>query len=205
MTTQQPRNQPQDRGIDVESIITAPLVAASKANVVMMTGQQRFLLDYCFTRREEDDGSISYDPILINMVMVQSFIDHSKEEDDPGFMRQVKLGFSVPLLCLVPFSSLAIEKLKIDFEIELTTATVRSTTTADGTIVGAKTQLSGRISSSSDDAGGSTKSRYRSRRSSTLKLSVDIGQLPLPTGVLTILDMYTKAILPTPAPEADTT
>ena len=49
--------------IDVESIITAPLVAASKANVVMATGQQRFILDYCFAVNK--DGT--HEPIMIEM------------------------------------------------------------------------------------------------------------------------------------------
>ena len=37
--------------LNIESIIGAPLVAASKANVMMLTGQAQFLLDYCFTKR----------------------------------------------------------------------------------------------------------------------------------------------------------
>ena len=40
--------------LNIESIIGAPLVAASKANVMMLTGQAQFLLDYCFTKRIGD-------------------------------------------------------------------------------------------------------------------------------------------------------
>ena len=35
--------------LNIESVLIAPLVAASKANVMMLSGQARFLLDYCFS------------------------------------------------------------------------------------------------------------------------------------------------------------
>ena len=49
--------------LNIESIISAPLVAASKANVVMVTGQTRFLLDYCFKKNDNN----TYEPIMIEM------------------------------------------------------------------------------------------------------------------------------------------
>ena len=39
--------------LNIESIIGAPLVAASKANVMMLTGQAQFLLDYCFLHNSQ--------------------------------------------------------------------------------------------------------------------------------------------------------
>jgi Protein of unknown function (DUF2589) len=197
--------------IDIESIITAPLVAASKANVVMATGQQRFLLDYCFTLNEEDK---TYEPILIKMVMVKSIIDHTKQEGDPDYINEVRLVFSVPLLCIVPFSSLAVEKVKITFDLELTSAISAETTLSkEGKMIDKKAFLKGRISSSSDrefssssdrelDASG--KRNYKSQKSSTIKVSLNAGTLPLSTGFLYILDLYTKAIQPS-LTEAKTT
>ena len=52
--------------LNIESIIGAPLVAASKANVMMLTGQAQFLLDYCFTKEE---GSNLRQPLMIEMVL----------------------------------------------------------------------------------------------------------------------------------------
>ncbi len=181
--------------IDIESIITAPLVAASKANVVMATGQQRFILDYCFTKT--DDGT--HEPILIKMVMVKGVVDPDKQEGEAGHLKKVDLVFSLPLLCIVPFSSLAITSLTIDFDLDLTTATSSETTRSkEGKIIDRKAQLKGRISSSSDDNfGDSTKNNSRSQKSSSLRVSLTAGSLPLPNGLLTILDMYTKAIQPT--------
>ena len=54
--------------LNIESIIGAPLVAASKANVMMLTGQAQFLLDYCFTKEE---GSDLRQPLMIEMILSQ--------------------------------------------------------------------------------------------------------------------------------------
>ena len=46
--------------LNIESVLIAPLVAASKANVMMLSGQARFLLDYCFSL---ENGI--YKPVMI--------------------------------------------------------------------------------------------------------------------------------------------
>ena len=188
--------------IDIESLITAPLVAASKANVVMATGQQRFLLDFCFNRKVDKDGEEIYEPVLINMVIRKGIIDQEKQEHEPGFCQQVELRFSVPLLCIVPFSSLAVEKVSIDFDMELTSASSQETTLAkDGKIIDEKAQLKGRISSSME---ASSVGKSKSQSTSSLRVSLNAGPLPLSSGFLSILDLYTKTIQPTnPKPKLD--
>ncbi len=71
--------------LNIESIISAPLIAASKANVVMVTGQTRFLLDYCFSKKEDDSR---YSPVMIEMIMTQGVIDSSKSPDDPDYIKK---------------------------------------------------------------------------------------------------------------------
>ena len=60
--------------LNIESIIGAPLVAASKANVMMLTGQAQFLLDYCFTKEE---GSDLRQPLMIEMILSRLLIIQS--------------------------------------------------------------------------------------------------------------------------------
>ena len=103
--------------LNIESIIGAPLVAASKANVMMLTGQAQFLLDYCFTKEE---GSNLRQPLMIEMVLSQPVVDHTKQPTDPGYISINKMAFQVPLLCLLPLNSLAIDKINVDFDLEIT-------------------------------------------------------------------------------------
>ena len=103
--------------LNIESIIGAPLVAASKANVMMLTGQAQFLLDYCFTKEE---GSDLRQPLMIEMILSQPVVDHTKQPTDPGYISINKMAFQVPLLCLLPLNSLAIDKINVDFDLEIT-------------------------------------------------------------------------------------
>lgn len=191
--------------IDIESIIAAPLVAASKANVVMATGQQQFLLDFCFEKK--DDGS--YEPRMIKMVMKKGVLIPGENRDVPATIEIERLTFSVPLLCIVPFSSLAVDKVTIDFDMELTSAISKeytNKTTESEKITDKKCRLNGRISSGHEGEGESDTSiskSYKRRRSSTLKVSLNAGPLPLSNGLLFMLDLYTKAIQPLPEPETN--
>jgi len=178
--------------LNIESIISAPLVAASKANVVMITGQTRFLLDYCFSKNSND----TYEPILIEMLMTKGVVDPTKEPSDPLYIKKVELTFTIPLLCLIPINSLAIDKVTVDFDMEITSVTSYD---SDKGIINKQAQLNGKICSKpaeTDDHSG--KSQYKSQSSSKLKVNINAGPLPLPVGVLTILDLYTKSIQPFP-------
>lgn len=186
--------------LNIESIISAPLVAASKANVVMVTGQTRFLLEYCFNKIKGNN----FEPKMINMVMSRNVIDTSKKPGEPGHMQEVKMAFTIPLLCLVPLSSLAIDKVTVDFDLEITSMTSREATMEttslidDGekrNIIDKKVQLHGRISNKRDKR---CNDQYQTQSTSRLAVNINAGPLPLPTGVLTILDLYNKAIQPLP-------
>lgn len=180
---------PQFNELDIESIISAPLVAASKANVVMVTGQKNFLLDYCFERKK--DGN--YEPIMIQMSISKGVVENDPVTGDP-ILKKFDLAFSVPLLCLVPLSSLAVDKVTVDFDMEITSATSRD---ANNDIIDSKVQLNGRISNR-PTPGDSDKAQNTSQMKSKLSVNINAGPLPLPVGILTILDLYTKAIQPYP-------
>lgn len=176
--------------INIESIISAPLVAASKANVVMVTGQTRFLLEYCF-KKEKDEST--YQPVMIEMSMVRGVIDNTKSSSEPGYISKAQLTFNIPLLCLVPLNSLVIDKVTVDFDMEITSVT--SYDSGNG-IIDKKAQLNGRISN--DTRSGSGGNKNSSQMTSKLKVGINAGPLPLPVGVLAIIDLYAKAIQPLP-------
>lgn len=173
--------------LNIESIISAPLIAASKANVAMVVGQTRFLLDYCF---RENKNTETFEPIMITMSLVKGAIDHTKQPDEKDYINIQKMNFAMPLLCLIPLSSIVVDKITIDFDMEITS--VASYETNHG-ILEKRAILNGKISNSNQD-----NSDTKSQLSSKLKVNVQAGPLPLPLGVLSILDIYTKAIQPIP-------
>lgn len=183
--------------LNIESIISAPLVAASKANVEMLRGQTRALLENCFTLNKETGA---HEPVLIQMSMTRNVIDETKKEDgsSESNIKQIQLTFSVPLLCIIPINSLAIDKVTVDFDMEITSVTSWEN---DKGVISKQAQLNGKISNSSSNSDNSTKEQYKKQSTSNLKVNINAGQLPLPVGVLTILDLYTKAIQPINTPK----
>lgn len=182
--------------LNIESIIGAPLVAASKANVMMLTGQAQFLLDYCFTKEE---GSDLRQPLMIEMVLSQPVVDHTKQPTDPGYISINKMAFQVPLLCLLPLNSLAIDKINVDFDLEITSVgsyDYKSQVNADVQLVEKKAVLNGRIAPAKQEYKKNSREQYDSTLSSRLKVNIHAGRLPLPKGVLTLLDLYTKSVQP---------
>jgi hypothetical protein len=185
-----------DNQVDIESLISAPLVAASKANVVMLTGQTRFLLEYCF--QKEGD---TYKPIMINMVMSKGTLTEEEDPDNPEKMiktiKKEELTFGVPLLVLVPINSMGINKVNVDFEIEITSANTWDSTPSNNSannITEKKVALKGKIK---NDAKG----EYKSSMSSKLTVNINAGPLPLPLGLLSIMELYSKSIQPLPIEE----
>ncbi len=190
-----------DRGMNIDQVISAPLVAASTANAMMLKDQARFLMEFCFdvTERKDADGNVTgvtHTPRMINMVMTRTTVDPTKDSNDPDALRTVEMTFSVPVLTLIPINSLAVDEVKIEFDMEITSQSSASNDSSktsgldDG---GEKTQLKGKISYDSRENGSKSSRR---QNSSKLKVHVHAGNLPLPVGVTAMLDMYSKSINP---------
>jgi hypothetical protein len=181
--------------LNIESIINAPLVAVSKANVTMLAGQVRFLLDYCFVNENK-----AYKPVMITMTLSQGIVDYSKQPADADYIQMTEMAFQMPLLCLLPLNTLAIDKVKVDFDLEITSIGSYKSTRKDANIIARKAVLNGRVAPQPYTSKASVSHQAHSR--SHLKVSVNVGALPLPKGVLTVIDLYTKTIQPLPKLEA---
>ena len=176
--------------LNIESIIGAPLVAASKANVMMLTGQARFLLDYCF---EQEAGNDLRRPVMVSMVLRESSIDGD------GIVSVNEIIFQVPLLCLLPLNSLAIDNVNVDFDLEITSVgsyAYKPEENSNMQLVERKAVLNGRLAPPRAGCRKKVDKQYANTLSSCLKVNIHASGLPLPKGVLTILDMYTKSIRP---------
>ena len=214
--TNQEFNPNFNKALDIESLISAPLVAVSKANVVMAQGQTRFLLEYCFKKVGDN-----HEPILIQMAITKGVVQPAKaavqavqasapgvfpvvtavaaEPEIPAYIQNVISYFSLPLLTIVPLNSLAVDKVTIDFDMEITSVTSKpsgGTNESDNKITDKKAQLYGKIGNDSDQFNTHQQDADRSKTSSRIRVNLNAATLPLPSGVLTIIDLYTKSIQP---------
>ena len=138
-------------------------------------------------------------PLMIEMILSQPVVDHTKQPTDPEYISINKMAFQVPLLCLLPLNSLAIDKINVDFDLEITSVgsyNYESKVNADVQLVERKAVLNGRIAPAKQEYKRNSHEQYDSTLSSRLKVNIHAGRLPLPKGVLTILDLYTKSIQP---------
>lgn len=188
------------RGLDIGAIISAPLVAAASANSMMLKEQTRFLMDFCFTQK----GNNQYEPVLIEMSITRSVIEPSSGKNETPIIRRIESKFSLPLLTILPINSLAVDNVTVDFNLEITSqssvdANDSNVNTSNFGASGEKTQMNGKISyDSKEQANSSNKSQKKTQNSSKLQVHVNAGPLPLPVGVSTLLDLYVKSIQPLP-------
>lgn len=165
-----PNFRDQESEINLESIITAPMVAVSKANSVMLSGQSEFILDYCFDKKTSIDNEVVYEPKMIKL-MVQNSLEEVST-------------VNVPLLTLLPINSLAIDKLKVKFNMQITS--ISSYKADANNSLDRKAQLSGKLS-------GECKNKDNELPlNKNLSVYVEASKLPLPNGLLNIIDMYSK-------------
>lgn len=178
----------------IEQVIAAPLEAAAKANSNMAHEQLAFVLKYCF----EETASGSYTPRMINLIITRQEIvkGYDKEDEILSFDATVNL----PIITIVPLSSLAIDRIEIDFNLEVTsmeTISDHSQTNNLKTNTSQSTEqavaLRGKIGPTK-----STKSNNnrKDQSRSNLEIKITAGPLPLPNGMLSLIDSFTKQIVP---------
>lgn len=183
-------------GVSMTSLIGAPLRAAVNANSMMCHSQTDFLLSTCFGKSQDKEGHLS--PIMIHFQVERSVISASGEvADEP-----IKMKVSVPLMSLIPISSLAIETIKLTFDMEVTSSSdheaksilnsSRPDETDSDVNLTQKTELHGTLSQKSDNSD-------KDSSSANYQVELSAGQLPLPRGLTAILDVFDKNIAPLPA------
>lgn len=195
-------------GLPIKSLIGAPLMAAAEANSQMALTQTHFLLNTCFNQATEKDKdgnetSKGYQPIMIDMTLTRPVINADGTPGTPA-----KTIFSLPLLTILPLNSLAVDDIKIHFEMEVkssfsndkeTSQTKSLDASADFTakygVSGFSVEVHGSVSASQKDS-NSEKSHYEKSNSAKYEIDVHAGQLPLPQGVTTIIQAFTASISP---------
>lgn len=189
------RFEPSFENLPIDQLIGAPLRATASANSMMAKEQAQFLMEYCFMKNGD-----SYFPVMIEMVMVRSRIDSDNSSAEEVKLRQYTTRFNLPLLTIIPINSLSVESFEIDFDMEITsskTSERKKSTSMNGEKDQdvQETKLIGKVSNKVEEQ-RSNNSKYPKKINSKLSINIKGGQLPLPEGLTTLLEMYTKSIEP---------
>lgn len=159
-----------------------------------------------------------YDPIMINLSLSRPSLDENgnqllieERKGDTITKRaapNAEFTVKVPLLSVIPINSLGVKSAEINFEMEVKSSFDEKTTDSSKTKLEAsatvnasvgwgpfKVSIKGSASYSSDDA-KSRDTHYQKSNNAKYTVNVKAGQLPLPTGITTILDIYAKNIFP---------
>lgn len=205
-------------GLPMDSLIGAPLNAAIKANNAMALTQTMFMLDTCFTKTDTEtktsDGEavFNYSPIMIKMSLTRGVITPSADKDKEADIQAVETKFDLPLITIIPFNSLAVDNIDITFEMEVkssygeetseeTTDKISASATLEGSIgIGPfSATIKGTASYDKEDQ-SNFNSHYEKSNSAKYTLAIHAAQLPMPKGVNTIIEAFSKTIEPIELP-----
>lgn len=157
------------QGCNLDSLLSAPLVAVSKANMMMLSGQTSFILNNCFTK---ENGI--YHPVMVTMSISRNTSDG----------KEVSLNFQLPILSLLPLNSLAIESVRLNFHVDITAAYTYASKDKTN-LLERKSALNGRIVK-----------HGRGYEESNTHMTVDINTntISLPLGIKNLVELYSKSI-----------
>ncbi|MCF2858377.1 DUF2589 domain-containing protein [Pseudoalteromonas sp. SMS1] len=224
-------------GLPMKALIGAPLKAATDANAMIANAQTQFLLTTCFEKSTDDENQLV--PTMVNFTLSRSVID----KDGAISSTPLKMNISIPLMTLIPINSLAIEKLKVSFNMEVKSSreikkkdtfdqqssSVSKASHGPERSSGRRTRVQGRVQrrrqrsaheqlsaneqlSKPEQAhdfetelhGSLAKSSLGEQQQSnaahaSYEVTLEAGQLPLPNGITTILDIFSKNMMPLPS------
>lgn len=208
-------------GLPMNDLIGGPLEAAARANGAMAVTQSKFMLDTCFSTKTEADENgkdkTTYEPIMIKMSLTRGVItpgvitEGSSDEPEPT-IQMITTTFDLPLLTIMPLNSLAVDEVDINFEMEVKSSFAEETSEKQQSSFAAESEFSAKFgygmfsatvrgSVSYDQSNESEHStHYEKSNSAKYTVKVHAGQLPLPKGVTTIIDAFSKSIEPIQMP-----
>lgn len=191
-------------GLPMDALIGGPLNAAAKANAAMALTQTKFILDTGF-QPGSPPGSL--EPIMITLSITRGIIQPASPPSPPD-LSAFTTTFQLPLLTIIPINSLGVDNVDITFEMEVQSSFSDEQTNSSQTQIAAEASFEVKLgwgpvsatvkgSASYDHQDSSTHStHYQKSNSAKYTVNVHAGQLPLPNGVTTILEAYTRAIEP---------
>ncbi len=202
-------------GLPMDSLIGGPLNAATKANAAMAMTQTMFMLNTCF-QKDGEGADANYKPIMINMTLTRGVLTPGTTDDSGSTsgtsIQSFDTAFNLPLLTIVPLNSLAVETVDIGFEMQVNSSYSEDKSEEHKSTLAASADwevkagwgpvsvsVRGSVSYDKSDT-SSFSSHYQKSNSAKYTVNVHAGQLPLPTGVTTIIQAFASSIEPVKMP-----
>ena len=158
----------------IEKLLAAPFIAAASANSEMAKKQTKFLMESCF-----DSNNGIFTPKMISLTV---------KSNNPS---NETITFDLPLITLIPFNSLCVKDISVKFDLEIVSH--GNSNAKDGDTENQKMQMRGSVASSNNNQNNKNQSNKRSKKSS-MSVEINGGSIPLPIGLTTLLEFYSKNI-----------
>lgn len=179
-------------GLPLKALIGAPLKAAADANAMVARSQTQFLLSTCF---DKDEKSGQLKPIMIEFTLSRQVLDSAGK-----LAPSQQMTLQMPLMSILPISSLAVEKLKIAFEMDVKSSTHFNHEQNDDLKKSSSGDLDSKQRShqfATEMHGSLTCSESQKQQAhAKYQIELEAGTLPLPIGLRTMLDVFAKNIAP---------
>lgn len=185
-------------GLPIYDIIGKPLIAIARAQNMMAKEQLRTLLDACFKYRHG-----VYEPIMLKMVVTRSYLEPATKPGKSPELKVVTTDFYLPMITIFPINALGIENVDIDFNIEITSQYMHDEQEDEAdeefTKHSSSFQCLGKIARGPSTKAEDDENSYEN--SSSFRINVEAGTMPLTKGLLEIIGIYTNAIHPSDMPD----
>ncbi|MFN0204386.1 MAG: DUF2589 domain-containing protein [Bacteroidia bacterium] len=176
-----PDNQYDATGISIGDFMGASMLSIAKAQAAMSKEQAKAFMATCFTKKEG-----TYEPIMLKMVLTRSYLTGE------GAIEQVNAHFNLPLLTLLPVNILGIDNVSLKFNFEVTSQFVEEKSESGKT----KVNLLGGVGQADTQEDSESKMRTDRKSSTAIQVEIQAKPLPLSQGMLSLIDIYTKGIMP---------
>jgi len=196
-------------GLPMKDLIGAPLQAAAEANNMMAVTLTNFILDTAFAVHNKGEKNEYLEPVTIEFKLVRGVLREGTEGLE---VENFETSIQLPLLTIIPLNALAVDDVSIRFNMEVKSS--YGETKSEAQVDKRKTEgnygaklgfgwfragSSGSVSTSSTRK-SNEEMHYQKSNSAEYTVDVHGGQIPLPDGVKTIIDAFTKAIDPIKLP-----
>lgn len=175
------------KGLPMRELISAPLIAAAEAQQQLASTAWDFYQKIAFEKKEGDTGS--------GKTRILEFeVDRPIQQVDKG-VTTMKQKIQAPFIGLVPIPSLLIDRIDVDFQMEVTTAeTSKSTTSAEAsTSISSgwfvKAEINGKVSTTREN----TRSTNQTAK---YQVHVSASQQKQTEGLSKLMDIMASCIEP---------
>ena len=172
------------KGIPIDYLVSAPLMAAGRANISLAQSMEEFVFQVGF---EGGDPTKGTNNIVFNLQ--RPYTDPNTNE-----VTTQTITVTCPLLGLVPIPALLVDNVTVDFTTSIDTSSSTTTSTAatiDASYRGAGFTVSGQVTASRQQM-------RQSNQSATYTFHVEASQQPATEGMGKLMDVMASCVTPIP-------